>query len=298
MTETAIDPKEILDQLTVVIVNYFSGAVIGECLKPLLGAKEIIVVDNGSTDGSPEMIERDFPSVNLIRAGSNLGNGGGLNVGIRMAKTSFTLLIDPDAVLQPEDLVKLYKAHLDYDHVGFSAPVLYTPRLGRDLWVMGPDELQHVRNVFDPEGPFSSWFLAGTVMLYRTEVIQELEGFDDNIFLYCEDVDLCVRIRKAGYSMILLPDARADHLNSQSAKPSVKLHWRKDWNFAWSYLYLLNKHRGRDAMKAEAWKILKQAAPKALFYALVFNRKRFIRDFARTHGCVSYLMGRPAPRPA
>lgn len=289
---------EPLSETTVVIVNYNSGAVIGQCLAPLIGAKEVIVVDNGSRDDSLAMIERDFPSVRIIRNNANLGNGGGLNRGIFEAKTPYTLLIDPDAVLPVSEFNKLHRALLEYETAAYTAPMLYTPRFGRDVWVMARGALQHERVYWEPAGPFCSWFLAGTVMLYRTEVLQELGGFDENIFLYCEDVDLCVRISKAGYSMVLVPDAKADHLNSQSAKPTVKLHWRKDWNFAWSHLYITEKHKGRDKMKAEAWRLLRKTAPKALFYALTFNRKRFVRDFAGTHGIISYLLGRPAPRPA
>ena len=289
--------EQALSETTAVIVNYNSVDIIGECLRPLQGIHEVIVVDNGSEDDSVAMIERDFPDVRLIRAGSNLGNGAGLNLGAALAHTPYLLLIDPDAVLLPEELVKLYDAIKEYKDAAFITPTLYVPRHGRDVWVMGPNELQHHRGRFEAGGPFCSWFHAGTVMLFRTDVYRELGGFDDNIFLYCEDVDLCIRVHKAGYSMIALPDARAEHLNSRSTKPTVRLHWRKDWNFKWSFLYLTEKHRGRKAMRREAWKMFRKVGPKSLLYALTFSRKRFVRDFAGVHGILSYILGRPAPRP-
>ena len=281
-----------LEETTVVVVNYNSIDVIGNCIEPLLGAREIIVVDNDSTDESLAMIAERFPSVRIIRTGENAGNGAGLNVGIFAAKTPYVLLIDPDAVLSPDNLQLLYQGLQDFPDAAFTAPRLFIPRHGQDLWVMGPGETMHSRTYEVPEGPFCSWFLAATVILCHTDIIQKLGGFDDNIFLYLEDLDLCMRFTEAGYSMVAIPEAVADHFNSYSASQSWRLHWRKDWNFAWSDLYMTEKFQGRSAMWKKARKIFFKRGANALFYALVFDRKRFIRDFSATHAVYAYLLGR------
>ncbi len=281
-----------LNEITAVIVNYNSMDVIANCIEPLLGVKEIIVVDNDSTDASLEMIETRFPSVTIIRTGKNEGNGAGLNVGIFAAKTPYLLLIDPDAVLTQDNMLKLHEGLLAYPDAAFTAPVFQIPRFGQDLWVMGPHETTHSVTRDIPAGPFCSWFLSAAIIFCHTEVMQKLGGFDDKIFLYMEDLDLCMRVTRAGYSMIAIPDATGEHENSHSASRSWKLHWRKDWSFAWSHMYVTEKFQGRRAMRHEAWKILKTKAPKSLFYALTFNRKRLVRDFSATHAVVSYLLGR------
>jgi len=281
-----------LEETTVIIVNYNTKDLIGNCIGPLLGAKEIIVVDNDSTDDSLAMIEERFPTVRIIKQDENTGNGAGLNAGIMEAKTPYILLIDPDAVLTPENLQLLYLGLQEFPDAALTAPRLFIPRHGQDLWVMGPSERVHSRIYDVPEGPFCSWFLAATVILCRTEVIQELGGFDDKIFLYLEDLDLCMRITRAGYSMVAIPDAIADHFNSYSTSRSWRLHWRKDWNFAWSQMYVTEKYQGHSIMLGEAWRILLRRGLKALFYALVLDRKRFIRDFSATHAVYAYLIGR------
>ncbi len=106
----------------------------------------------------------------------------------------------------------------------------------------------HSRTCEVPEGPFCSWFLSACVILFHTKILQGLGSFDDNIFLYLENLDLSPRFTKAGHSMIGIPEATADHFNSYSASKSLKLYWRKDWNFAWSRSYLAEKHRGRNDM--------------------------------------------------
>ena len=129
-----------LEETTVVTVNYNSIDVIANCLEPLLEAKEIIVIDNDSTDQSLAMIVERFPSVRIIATGENAGNGAGINIGIFAAKTPYVLLIDPDAVLTPDNLQLLYQGLQDFSDAAFTAPLMFIPRHGQDLWVMGAGE--------------------------------------------------------------------------------------------------------------------------------------------------------------
>jgi len=285
-----------VDDISVVIVNYNSEAVITDCIEPLRALENIYIVDNGSDKKSIDFIKVDFPDIPLIENKENLGYGRGFNVGLALVKTKYVLTINPDARFSMADLESLHHAAETYPEVGIIAPLLDVPRMGVETWVMGPNELNHQRAEFVPEGPFCSWFVAGAVCLYRTSAMLEIGGFDDNIFLYNEDVDLCLRMHRAGYSLIYIAALVAFHINSASAPQTDKLHWRKDWNFAWGHLYILNKYSGHDAAKKAAWKMIRDKGLKSLFYLLTFGKKRFIRDFAATHGAVSFLLGKkPAP---
>ena len=112
----------------------------------------------------------------------------------------------------------------------------------------------------------------------RNHIGSELKLIDENIFAYTEDCDLSYRLTKIGYNLIIMPNITAHHINSGSTQTSVKQHWRKDWNFAWSTLYLLKKHRGSKRARNEGISLLLRRAPKALFYLFTFNVKRFTRD--------------------
>ena len=163
---------------------------------------------------------------------------------------------------------------------------------------MGPHELNHIKAEFEPEGDFCSWFISETVNLCRTNFLRDIGGFDENIFLYQEDLDLCLRITRAGFSIICIPSVIALHLNSQCAgAPTLKLHWRKDWNLIWGTLYVLEKFASKSAMRKAAFRILYKKGFKSLFYALIFDKKRFIRDGAGAAGCSAYFMGRKPKRP-
>ena len=287
-----------LNEITVLSVCYNSKSVITECLAPLMGAKQVIVVDNASRDGSADAIEKALPGVTVIRNKTNKGYGGGINSGLSEVKTPYLLIVNPDSKIAIDDVERLFDALQKYESAAFVSPQLDVPRHGLENWVMGPQEYVHRRADFKPDGDFSSWFMAGTVNLYRSKILQDLGGFDENIFLYQEDLDMCLRISRAGHSIVCVPSAIAKHLNSQSAGgPSPKLHWRKDWNFAWSTLYVLDKFADKSVLWKEVRRMLYKHGLKSLFYALVFDKKRFIRDSAATLGSLSYLLGGKPTRP-
>ena len=149
-----------------------------------------------------------------------------------------------------------------------------------------------------PEGPLCADHLSGAVLLVRMSALRKVGGFDTNIFLYYEDDDLSIRMRQAGYALILVPAARANHVSGSSTRPSLKGHWRKFWHMAWSRLYIEAKYHGRGA----AWRVAALHAPrflgKALGYALLLNGRKGVRDAARFTGTLAWLMGAKATRNA
>ncbi|NQV56649.1 MAG: glycosyltransferase family 2 protein [Rhodospirillales bacterium] len=281
-----------LDEITVLSVCYNSKDVITNCLAPLMGAKQVIVVDNASTDNSVDIIRGALPGVTIVQNETNKGYGGGVNAGLFKVETPYLLIVNPDSEVTVKDVRGLYDALIKYEGAAIVSPQLDVPRHGLENWVKGPAEHIHGKADFSPEGDFCSWFMPGTVNLCRAKLLQGIGGFDENIFLYQEDLDICHRITRAGHSIICVPSVIVRHLNNLSTGGvSPKQHWRKDWNFAWSTLYVLEKNLDRSTMLKQALRFLSVNFPKSLFYALVLDRKRFIRDGALTAGCIAYLVG-------
>jgi len=242
-------------------------------------------------------IMRDHPEVTAVLNKNNLGFGAGFNSGLNEVTTPYTLSISPDVEVELDVLHEMYEAIQSDDQIAVVAPALDVPGHGVEMWVMGPGEFNHSKADFHSDGAFCSWFSSAAVSLYRTEALRKINGFDENIFLYNEDLDLSLRLSKLKYAMVTLPHVTAHHINSGSAPPSVKLHWRKDWNFSWGHLYLVKKHIGPSVAFFKALKTIALKAPKALLYILTFDRKRTVRDGATTMGAISFLLGRkPNPR--
>ncbi len=286
-----------LDEITALTVGYNSQAVLPTSLAPIYGHMKIVVVDNASADGSVSMLEKDFSDVTIVKNDKNLGYGAGFNSGLAKIKTKYLLAFSPDSVFTLNQLRQLHQFAELYDNAAMTSPSLDVPNHGKEIWVMGPGEMNHRRASFLADGPFCSWFSSGAVCIYRTDMLNAIGGFDENIFLYNEDLDLCIRLTRAGYSIINVPNIVATHLNSGSAPPSAKLHWRKDWNFAWGRLYVTNKFSGKPTMLRLALRIIILRSLKSMFYAVTFDKKRFIRDFSTTLGALAFLLNkRPNPK--
>lgn len=280
-----------LADVTVVIVNYNSAHVIESCLAKLEDAAATIIVDNASTDDSLARAEAVCPHVTIIRNLENLGYGCAVNQGFSQVETPYALIINPDAELDAEAVSKLVEGMTQYSNAAITAPYLFSPARGLELAGMGPHDNNQGPFSVVPEGPFSTWFITGAVWLCRMSAWRDVGGFDENIFLYGEDRDLCRRATDKGYTLIYIPASEGIHLVSQATKPTRRIRWRKEWNIVWSHLYLTKKYDGQDVARSEGYRLLRRHGPKALFYALVIQPKRFFRDLAVAHAAYTYLRG-------
>jgi N-acetylglucosaminyl-diphospho-decaprenol L-rhamnosyltransferase len=275
--------------LSLVIVNYNSATVIEDCLESVEATAAIIVVDNASRDDSVERIRRICPDAEIILNEENWGFGTAVNQGFAQVKTPYALLINPDAVLRPQAVESLIATAQSCENTGIVAPLLYSPKRGLELELKGPGERGLKRMGITPGGDFCTWFATGAVWLCNMTAWRDVGGFDETIFLYGEDLDLCRRMTNKGYTILLCPKARGEHLVSQATASSRKIRWRKEWNIVWSHLYLTEKYDG--SATAEAWRLVCKHGPKTLFYALVIQPKRFMRDLAVSHAALSFLIG-------
>jgi len=189
---------------------------------------EVVLVDNCSGDGSVELVRRRFPHVNLLENQVNLGFGAANNQAAAHAKGEALLLLNNDAWLEPGCL-GLLRARLEMEpDLGLLAPRLLGPD-GRPRFDWSPDRsvlgeaVQRVRNPFEGaafnHGPVErvlraisgpGWYTAACVLL-RRRAFDDVGGFDPTFFLYFEDTDLCVRLRKAGWRLGREPGAVAVH---------------------------------------------------------------------------------------
>ncbi len=284
------------NDLTIVIINYNARAVIENALAPLVDSFPLVIIDNGTRDGSLAWLEGKYPDATFVKNDSNLGFGTAINQGMEKVETEFALLLNPDAEIDLQAVRRMLDIAGNDSGVGIVAPYLFSPNRGLDLSIMGPGEFNHSQANLVPEGHFCTWFATAAVWVIRASALREIGGFDENLFVYAEDLDICRRLSDAGYSIIIAPEAQGTHLVSHATKKTAALRWRKEWNIIWGHLYLLNKFKNGVAARKEAWRLGARHAPKALFYLIVIDRKRFMRDLAITSAAISYLLGRKPKR--
>lgn len=288
-----MDSTDAWSRVAVVAVTHHSAAVIGACLESVRRAAQIIVVDNASDDDTCAIVERVAPNAELIRNAVGVGYGNGANQGMERVRVAFALLANPDSVMAPGAVEALVEAADRHPDAALLGPTI----VNRD----GSVELSHDVSVFErraygsrageapPEGDCCAEFLSGAVTLARMAALRDVGFFDPRLFLYYDDDDLCLRLRRAGYSLVLAPEAVAEHAGGGSVRPSAGHDWEKFWHMAWSRLYIEEKYHGAASMRRVAAAQLVRSGLKALGYALVLNRRKAWRDAAGACGAASYL---------
>jgi GT2 family glycosyltransferase len=219
--------------VSAVVVNWNGLHHIGPCLESLLAqtwpALEIIVVDNGSTDTSRELVRERFRGrVVLLESPVNLGFAAGNNLGIRAAKGRYVALLNNDAVAHPGWIAALVAAAQADPRVGMCASKVLV--LGREGIIdsagllLFPDGIGRGRGRLEPDGetyarPDDVLVPSACAALYCRAMLDEIGLFDEDFFAYCEDTDLGLRGRLAGWRCRYVPDAVVHHAYSRSSAP-------------------------------------------------------------------------------
>jgi GT2 family glycosyltransferase len=227
-----------------VVVSYNSQKHLRDCLEPLTRMKGVraFVTDNASTDDGVSTIV-DLP-VELLALSENNGFGAGCNAGWRRGESPYVLFLNPDASIDEPALRRLVEVLDTEDGVGLVGPRILEadgslafsqrrfPRLISTyaralflhrLFTRAPWADELVRDPAAYEGQASPDWVSGACMLVRRSVLEEVGGFDERFFLYCEDKDLCRRIRAAGYEVRYEPGATIRHRGGASAPRAALL---------------------------------------------------------------------------
>ena len=233
------------------IVSYNTRADLLACLASIYDAPparafSVVVVDNGSRDGSVEAVLQCFPQVEVIAAGENLGYGRGNNRGLlgRAEEFAFYAVLNSDLALHPGSLESCCAYLERHSKVGIVGGGLLEPDSGepqRD-WAAGELDLRAIAfeqfflaAAFPRSAVFADYFrgawnhttetalpqVCGAFMVIRAELYERLGGFDPGYFMYAEDTDFCRRVRLAGFSCVYLPDAPAVHGHGKSSASSA-----------------------------------------------------------------------------
>ena len=251
------------------IAAWNSAGVLPACLAAL--AREnvpAIVADNASTDESAALAEA--AGARVIRNARNEGFGRAINIAARAAEAEWLLIINPDCVLEAGAMAALLEAAARYPQAAALAPRLIEDD-GRFFFQnrsMLSESVIRDKSVTVrggarenlPSGDCCAPFLSGACLMVKLEVFLALGGFDENIFLFYEDDDLCRRLCDAGHALMHVHAAVARHQRGASSAPAKGARFRARWHMAWSRIYAAKKHGLAADPLIEALKALPQAA--------------------------------------
>jgi len=218
--------------LSIIIVNYNTRELLKQCLQSLRihnPLAEVIVVDNASSDGSPEMIRIEFPDAKLVPLDKNLGFAGGNNVGLQNVNGDTVLLLNSDTYLEDDTLDRCAAWMRLHPYVGAASPWLIgfdgIPQRCAHPFPSFRKKLRSTLRLAPDEAPETvedgAGWLIGAALMIRRDALRQLDGFlDTSYFMYWEDTDLCSRLLLAGYSLSIFNEGHVRHLGGASSNSS------------------------------------------------------------------------------
>jgi N-acetylglucosaminyl-diphospho-decaprenol L-rhamnosyltransferase len=287
--------------VSVIVASHNTRAYLERCLRGLDAALEVIVVDSMSTDGSRELVRDEFPHVRLVALDTNPGYGGALNRGIALASGAYLLLMNGDAWPQQEAVERLVAFAKGEPRAGVLGPRLVHPdgtlqpsvRGFPTLWRLATEYFflrwlaPHSRLLnafygsgFDHSTRRDAEFLVGAVLLVRSETLDEIGGFDERFFMFNEEVDLCYRVRAAGWKVVFWPGAEFVHVGGASTASAPPQMYREQLR---SHLRFLDKHMGPKEAERGRNLIALAMTLRALVFTVLgrAERRRLSLDGAR-----------------
>ncbi len=289
--------------LSIVVVNWNVRDLLRRCLVSIFAAElprlEVIVVDNASTDGSLDMLRAEFLGVTLVANADNLGFPAANNQGLAAARGRLVMTLNPDTEVVGDALARLIAyldAHLDVGALGPQLlnldgsiqssrrrfPTLITA-LFESTWLQGIAPRGVLRRYTMDDAPADAThevdWVTGACIVVRREALEAVGGFDERFFMYSEELDWCRRIKRAGWKIVYLPEAKVIHHAGKSSDQAVAA---RHIHFQTSKVRYFQKYHGWLSagvlrlflLAMYLWQIGLEAAKALLGHKRVLRRQR------------------------
>ena len=277
----------IYKDITVGIVAFKSEKVIFKCLSKLKKVKNVIVFDNSNDSNLKNSIVKKYPNIKYILSKKNFGFGTATNKIIKMVKTKFYLSISPDTIVDDKCIKNLLNSakNIKYDF-SLMSPLSRGKNFGYFSDIKKLVQKNYNKDLFEVH------YVTGCAMLINLKKLKKIGKFDENFFLYLEEIDLCRRFKKNNEKIFICKKAIAkQHLSEQSSSIGFEYNKCQSWHWMWSSAYYNIKHHGLTfSIKKFLFKFLSNFI-KSLFLLLLFNHKKSLICFLRASGLFSAFIG-------
>jgi GT2 family glycosyltransferase len=289
--------------LSIVVVSWNAKAYLLQCLESIRANRsgvrlETLVVDNDSSDGSPEAVEGHFPEVRVIRTGANLGFAKANNIGIRQSRGRYFCLVNSDVVVHSNCMERLLDYMDAHPETGLAGPqVLNGDGTLQDNWRSAPSLRGSLLRTFGIEShgslvppggaeqrPSSVDVLSGCFWIARREAVAQVGLLDENFFMYAEDYDWCKRFHASGWDVVYVPSAVATHYGGASSA-NTPTHCFVALRRA--SLQYWKKHHSAFVWVTEAVLVflgqIFRLIPRTVAYALLPSKRESLRGQIQNH---------------
>ena len=247
--------------ITVIITSFHSGEKIFNCIESISKDVKIIVVENSNDQELIKKIQSKYKNVNCILSEENLGYGGGNNLALSKVTTNYALVVNPDVTLESDTIDKFFLTTNNTKNFGIIAPV-------------SKDEKYTNFNIDNDKNIKEVESVKGFAMFLNMNDLKKINFFDENFFLYFEEIDLCKRVKKNDAKIYIDPSIKVNHLGgtSHNSELNKTMELSRNWHWMWSSFYYHKKHYGYiNALFKISPKFLSSLI-KFIFYLLIFQK--------------------------
>lgn len=286
--------------LTIIIPTFYPGKIINECLDTIPKTADIIIVDNGKDLELENILNNKEHNIRHFKIG-DVGLPKSFNYGVSKAKNENILITQPDVRFKKNAIDSLLNASSKYNEAGILAPIIHENdvysannsmrlALGKKGELVSGSKFRGIDVL--PSGDFCVEAVNATAMLVKKSILKKINGWDEKIFTYLEDIDLCLNLRRNGYQIIKINDAVVDHIGFGSHKKENinKAELSRNWHFIWSSLYFANKHYPKQKFITFFFKNFFKYLSKTILNLLLFRKKKYTLNFMRLRACINYLL--------
>jgi len=268
--------------ITVGIVTFKSEKVIFDCLKSIKRIKKIIIFDNSNDIFLKKKINLSYPKIKFILSKKNLGYGNANNEIIKLCKTKYLFILNPDTVLKKNCETELLKS-INIKKLDFSilAPISQDTNFG---------SLKKTK-FFKSKNLIEINYTKGFAMLVNKQKIKKIGMFDKNIFLYLEEIDLCKRLKLKKQKIYLNTKAKIFHKAAKSSNIGFEFEKCRNWHWMWSSVYYKRKYTNNWSTFLEFSPNLFFSLFKIIFYFSIFQFKKSLLNYMRFSGAFNALIG-------
>ena len=236
------------DNITVVINTFYSEDKISECLNSIPQNLKVVIVENSNNDKFKIDIEKKYSNVKCILTGENLGYAKGNNLGLSKVKTTYALILNPDTIVHENAIENFFFKAKKIDNFAIIAPAAQDEK----------NDSNNYKNFIEVDT------VKGFAMFLKLSEFNEVGFFDDNFFIYLEEIDLCRRLRKKNKKIYLDPEIIINHQggSSHDEKYNFEMELSRNWHWMWSTFYYTKKYKG-------------------LFFAIILTSRKFVSSILK-----------------
>ena len=270
------------NELTIVINTFKSDEKIFSCIESIDQNIKIIIVENSDNSEFKNNLENKYKNVTCYLTNENLGYAKGNNLGLSKVKTNYALILNPDTFLKEdaiENFFKNVKNSLDFAIIG---PAIQEKKDRLNQFIKDENNLIEVD------------YVKGFAMFLNLPQFERIGFFDENFFIYLEEIDLCKRLKKNGKKIYLDRSITIDHLGASSHNKSIdfQMNLSRNWHWMWSTFYFKKKYKGYLIALFEVLPKLLSSVVKFLFFSLFNNKEKRKIYYQRFSGLINSISGK------